>query len=58
MNKAQACAIRLSRRTPLCSGMNKAQACAWFVQSRSFREEFIDFLRKYGIDYDERYLWD
>ena len=25
---------------------------------RSFREEFIDFLQKYGVAYDERYLWD
>lgn len=24
----------------------------------SFQEEFLDFLQKYGIDYDERYLWE
>ncbi len=24
----------------------------------SFKEEFLKFLKKYGIDYDERYLWD
>jgi REP element-mobilizing transposase RayT len=24
----------------------------------TFQEEFITFLRKHGIDYDERYVWD
>lgn len=24
----------------------------------TFKEEFIAFLEKYGIEYDERYLWD
>jgi putative transposase len=24
----------------------------------SFKEEFIAFLRRHGIDYDERYIWD
>ena len=24
----------------------------------SFKEEFIRFLKEYGIDYDEKYLWD
>ena len=23
----------------------------------SFQEEFISFLQKYGIEYDERYIW-
>ena len=26
--------------------------------TRSFQEEFRLFLRRYGIDYDERYVWD
>jgi putative transposase len=25
---------------------------------RSFKEEFLDFLIRYEIEYDERYLWD
>jgi len=25
---------------------------------KTFKEELIDFLRKYGIEYDEKYLWD
>jgi putative transposase len=25
---------------------------------RSFKEEFLDLLRKYGVEFDERYLWD
>jgi REP element-mobilizing transposase RayT len=25
---------------------------------RTFQEEFLEFLRRYGVDYDERYLWD
>jgi len=24
----------------------------------SFQEEYIDFLNKYGINYDEKYVWD
>lgn len=27
-------------------------------QTMSFKEEFIDFLEKHQIPYDERYLWD
>ena len=27
-------------------------------RKRSFKEEFIDFLDKYRIEYDTRYLWD
>ena len=25
---------------------------------RSFKQEFLEFLDKYEIEYDERYLWD
>jgi REP-associated tyrosine transposase len=24
----------------------------------SFQEEYLEFLKKHGVDYDERYLWD
>jgi len=27
-------------------------------QKHSYKEEFIAFLQKYHIDYDEKYLWD
>ncbi len=27
-------------------------------QRLSFQEEFRQFLRKYGVDYDERFVWD
>ena len=27
-------------------------------QKLTFKEELLAFLRKYGVDYDERYLWD
>ena len=27
-------------------------------QKRAFKDEFRGFLDKYGIDYDERYVWD
>ena len=27
-------------------------------RKRTFQEEFIEFLRRHGIDYDERYLWE
>ena len=27
-------------------------------RSRSFQEEYRDFLGKYGIEFDERYVWD
>jgi len=26
-------------------------------RERSFQEEFIDMLNKYGIEYDEKYIW-
>lgn len=26
-------------------------------QQRSFQEEYLDFLRKHDIEYDERYVW-
>ena len=26
-------------------------------RKRSFQEEFIDLLDKYGIEYDEKYIW-
>jgi len=29
-----------------------------YHQKITFQEEFITFLKKYNIDYDERYLWD
>jgi REP element-mobilizing transposase RayT len=25
---------------------------------KSFQEEYVEFLKKHGIDYDERYIWD
>jgi REP element-mobilizing transposase RayT len=25
---------------------------------RTFQEEFVEFLKRHGIEYDERYLWD
>jgi len=27
-------------------------------RNKSFKEELREFLEKYGVDYDERYLWD
>ncbi len=27
-------------------------------KSRTFKEEFLDFLKLYGVDYNEKYLWD
>ena len=27
-------------------------------KKKSFREEFLDILEKYEVEYDERYLWD
>ena len=26
-------------------------------KKRTFQEEFLAFLKKYGVEYDERYLW-
>ena len=26
-------------------------------QKKTFQEEFLDFLQKHGISYDERYIW-
>ena len=27
-------------------------------RNRTFKEELRDFLKRYGVDYDEQYLWD
>lgn len=27
-------------------------------RTRSFQDEYRDFLNKYGITFDERYVWD
>ena len=27
-------------------------------RTRSYQEEYRDFLRKYGVEFDERYVWD
>ena len=27
-------------------------------RTRTFQEEFVEFLERHGIEYDERYLWD
>ena len=27
-------------------------------RKRTFQEEFVAFLKKHGIEYDQRYLWD
>ena len=27
-------------------------------RSRTFQEEYREFLRKHDVDYDERYVWD
>ena len=27
-------------------------------EKKDFKEEFREFLEKYGIEYDERYVWD
>ena len=26
-------------------------------RTRSFKEEYLEFLKRYGVDYDEKYLW-
>jgi REP element-mobilizing transposase RayT len=27
-------------------------------KKKTYKEEFLEFLKKYGVEYDERYLWD
>jgi putative transposase len=27
-------------------------------RTRSFKDEFLEFLNRYEIEYDERFLWD
>jgi len=27
-------------------------------KKKSFKEEFLEILNRYGVEYDERYLWD
>lgn len=44
---------------------SNAQAVVRYIQGQekhhrrvSFKEEFIEFLKKHGIEYDERYIWE
>lgn len=46
-------------------GMSQKEALLHYIdtqeehhQNRSFQDEYRDFLTKYGIAYDERYVWD
>jgi len=27
-------------------------------KTKTFKEELLEFLKKYGVEYDEKYLWD
>jgi hypothetical protein len=27
-------------------------------QKKTFQEEYLEFLKKHGVEHDERYLWD
>ena len=26
-------------------------------RKRTFQEEYVEFLKRYGVDYDDKYLW-
>ncbi len=46
-------------------GMSQVERTAAYIRAQAehhrratFKEEFLAFLKKHGIDYDERYLWD
>jgi REP element-mobilizing transposase RayT len=46
------------------SRSNAQKVCRYILnqeahhKKRSFQEEFLSFLERYEVDYDERYLWD
>jgi putative transposase len=49
---------------PQCRNLSQLKAVLEYVASqeeryrtRSFQEEYRDFLREYGVEYDERYMW-
>ena len=46
-------------------GMSQKEALLHYIatqeehhRTRTFQDEYRDFLAKYGIEYDERYVWD
>ncbi len=46
-------------------GMSQEEALLHYIdtqdehhRTRTFQDEYRDFLQKYGIEYDERYVWD
>lgn len=44
--------------TPMIAGLKKYLANQKeHHRKRGFKEELIEFLKEYGIEYDERYLW-
>lgn len=42
----------------LPSVLNYIEAQKEHHRTRSFQEEYRDVLRKHGVDFDERYVWD
>jgi putative transposase len=46
-------------------GMSQKEALLHYIdtqeehhRTRTFQDEYRDFIKKYGIEYDERYVWD
>jgi hypothetical protein len=45
-------------RLPLLTPDLREDMLAYMGGKVSFQEEFIDFLKRHGIAYDERYIWE
>lgn len=47
--------VSQSQRDPVIEYIKGQEA---HHRTKSFQEEFLEFLERYNIDYDERYIWD
>ena len=56
------CVFSTKNRQPLLVGEIKERFSAFMGvehhRLRSFQEEYVSFLKKHGIGFEERYLWD
>ena len=51
-------ALNKSRRDGSTPGIQYTQTQAEHHRKMTFQEEFLALLKKHGIAYDERYLWE
>src|SRR5690242_11484814 len=62
--KAWLASLRMARYGAFSVGASQLEAVKTYIENqpehhrkRTFQEEYVEFLRRYGVDYEEKYLW-